>query len=440
MPKLSTASQTLMAIATGFVLSLGTSEAALAQSGTNTAARVNATIKPCFGMLLDAQMKTCGGVSYKKRGHNHGYNGSGRADGRINCDTARPGALEAMVRSIRPGGVLRISAKSRSCHGTLDVSKSITIIGDGFAPNSMPAITAPDGQPCVRISPSARKVTLKNIYLNAPRAQMASCVESYNTELTLQNALVRYEGDNAALMASGGRVNIIEASHISAKSKSAAVALNGVVLLAENSHIASTSSGIYALLSGDSVIQGVSLQQLADWHGFERGEGATGLDLQLDSRGAIMTINAVQVNHFATGMTLNGAGEILVSNSLIANTNHAMVSGLERLRMVENTLLAREIGINIENGTAFLGRNAIAKVRTGAILADSGAQIRAVDNRIDPGSDGCANLSWGNIPPAERTCTPWFEGSQFDAPSDADQQQFYADFWPSNAMPYQAVK
>ena len=73
-------------------------------------------------------------------------------------------------------------------------------------------------------------------------------------------------------------------------------------------------------------------------------------------------------------------------------------------------------------------------------MADSGAQIRAVENRIDPGTDGCVNLSWGNIPPAERSCTPWFEGSEFDTPLDADQQQFYADFWPSSALPYLAVK
>lgn len=415
----------------GFCVVALSPSSALAQATTNNAARVNSTIRPCFGMLLDAQLKTCGGRSYKSRSA-HYRHGAGAASAVVDCDRARSGYVEEAARRVRAGGVLRLKAKNRSCVGTLDITKPITIIGDGTTA-AIPALVAPDGQPCLRISPSARKVVIKDIYMASPRAQMAPCLDAANTELTLQNAHIRYEGDNAAVVLSGGRLNLIDETHIVAKTRSAAVAANDAVLFAEDVQIASTASGLYASLNGDSTLQGVTFQQLADWHGFERGEGATGVEIHLQNRGAIMTIDSIKVTHFSNGMVLDGAGEMLISNSLISGSNDAITSSLDRVRLIENTIMADEIGVNVVDGTAFLGRNNIAKVKTAGILASSHGEVRAVDNAIDPGDAGCPTLKWGNIDPAARTCTPWYQGSVFDAPADAKDQSMFADFWPRRA-------
>ena len=397
----------------------------------NNAARVNSTIRPCFGMLLDAQLRTCGPQRhYRQNGHYYGYRGGNRYDATIDCDRAPPGYVERVAESIRSGGVLYLKARNRSCVASLDIKRSITIIGQGYGPQQIPVLIAPTGQNCLRISPQADKVILKDVYFSSPRGEEAACIEGSGGELTLQNSQIRYQGNNAAVHQSGGRLNLIENTHIIAKTRSVAVAVNNSALYAENSEIATTAGGLYAVLDGDSSILGVSVQQLADWHGFERGDGAIGLDIKLDSAGSILTMNDMKVLYFADAIALDGAGEALLSHTLISRSDHGIVSSLNRTRIIENTIIASEIGINVERGEAFIGRNQIANIRTAGILAGSRGEIRAVDNRIDPNGAGCPTLKWGNLDPAQRTCTPWYKGSEFDVPGDADDQYLFDQYWP----------
>jgi hypothetical protein len=228
----------------------------------------------------------------------------------------------------------------------------------------------------------------------------------------------------------GGRFNMTESSHIIAKTRGVALAVQQGEIYAENSEIASTAGGIYATLSGDSQLLGLSVQQLADWHGFERGENAVGLDIKLDSADSILSMNDLKVAYFAQGINLDGAGEALLSHSLISRSEHALTVSVGRVRIIENTIIANEIGVDVENGTAYIGRNQIANVRTAGILAQSNGEIRAVDNAIDPNGEGCPTLRWGNIDPSQRVCTPWFKGSAFDVPGDAADQYLFDQFWP----------
>ena len=396
----------------------------------NNAARTNAYIKPCFGMLLDAQLRTCGVQRhFRESGYLYGYHG-GRYDATIDCDRAPRGYVEDVVQRIRPGGVLYLKARNRSCIATLDIKRSLTIVGQGYGPHAIPVLVAPDGQSCIRVAPTAEHVIIKDAYISSPRGEQSACIEAANTELTLQNSQVRYQGDNAAIHLSGGRLNLTDSTHLIAKTRSVAVALNNSVLFAENSEIATTAGGIYAVLDGDSQIQGVSIQQLADWRGFQRGEGAIGLELKLDSANSILSMSDLKVNYFAQGIDIDGAGEALLSHSFINESDHAITASLNRIRIIENTILAKEIGIDVESGTAFVGTNRIAKVRTAGILASAQGQIRAVDNDVDPAGDGCPTLKWGNIEPAARVCTPWYKGSEFDVPGDAHDQYLFDQYWP----------
>jgi len=394
-------------------------------------ARVSATIRPCFGMLLGPEMHTCG---YHHEGHRYGYysGGAGHYDASIDCDRAHPGYVEEVAAGIRDGGVLYLKAHTRSCVASLVINRSITIIGEGYGGSQIPALVAPDGEPCITIKPSAQRVIIKDLYISSPRGDEADCIVSTNSEVTVQGSEIRYQGNQSALHANGGRVNIIEGTHIIAKTRSYAITVSKVTLLAEDSEIASTVSGIRADLTGDSDIHGVTLQQLADWHGFDRGQGGAGLDIKVVDSDAIVSLSDLTVAFFPDGILLDGGGEGLLTHSLIRGADHGVTSWLQRTRIIENTILADEIGVEVKEGTTFIGRNEIAGVRTAGLYAAAGkGAIRAVDNKVDPSGRGCEALQWGDIDPSERHCTPWYRGSEFDVPGDAADQYMFDHFWPS---------
>jgi len=393
-------------------------------------ARVSASIRPCFGMLLGPEMHTCG---YHHEGSRYGYYASaGHYDATIDCDRAHPGYVEQVAAGIRDGGVLYLKARNRSCVASLVINRSITIVGEGYGGDRIPVLVAPDGEPCITIKPSAQRVILKDLYISSPRGEDSDCIVSTNAEVTLQGSEIRYQGNLAALHANGGRVNIIEGTHIIAKTRAYAVTVSKVSLLAEDSEIASTVSGIRADLNGDSDIHGVTLQQLADWHGFDRGQGGAGLDIKIIDSDAVINMNDLTIAFFPDGVLLDGGGEGLLSHSLIRGADHGVTSWLDRTRIIENTILADEIGIEVKSGTTFIGRNEIAGVRTAGLYAAAGkGDIRAVDNKVDPAGHGCEALQWGAIDPGERKCTPWYRGSEFDVPGDTADQFMFDHFWPS---------
>ncbi len=395
-------------------------------------ARVSASIRPCFGMLLGPEMHTCG---YRHEGPRYGYYGGGvggRYDASVDCDRAHPGYVEEVAARIRDGGVLYLKAHTRSCVVSLTINRSITIVGEGYGANQIPVIVAPDDEACITVKPSATRVILKNLYISSPRGDESDCIVSTNSEVTIQGTEIRYQGNQSAIRANGGRINLIEGSHVIAKTRTYAVNVSKVSLLAEDSEIASTVSGIRADLTGDSQIHGVTLQQLADWHGFDRGKGGAGLDIKMVDSDAIVNLSDLTIAFFPDGVLLDGGGEGLLSHSLIRGATHGVTSWLERTRIIENTIIADEIGVEVKQGTTYIGRNEIAGVSTAGLYAAAGkGAIRAVDNKVDPSSRGCEALQWGAIDPAERHCTPWYRGSDFDVPGDAADQYMFDHFWPS---------
>ncbi|ESQ80205.1 hypothetical protein [Asticcacaulis sp. YBE204] len=420
----------LTVVAAAFALAAAgfTAAPAAAQSAYTgySAARTEGLTRPCFGVLLDYQLKTCHGKVYKPKPR-YGYYGS-TWNATINCDTARQAYVEETVRRMRPGGVIKLIARNRSCVASLLINNRITIIGESSDPR-LPVLVAPDGESCLRINPAADRVVLKNMMIESRRGGQSACIYASNAEVTLQNTTIRYEGDSAALHIAGGRLNLIS-SFIVAKTRTVAVAVNSAQLFAEQTGITSTSGGLYAVLNGDSQMQGVTVQQLADWRGFERGEGAVGIEIKLDSSDSILNMDDMRVEFFAEAIQLSGAGEALLSRSLIDYSTHGITSALNRVRIIDNKILSEEIAINIDSGTGFIGTNQIARVHTAGILASSRGEIRAVDNQIDASPEACPNLKWGNLDPAQRTCTPWYKGSEFDIPSDATKQYMFSEYWP----------
>ena len=381
-------------------------------------------IQPCFGALINA--KICGGKTFRARGHHYGY-GRLKSSASINCDRASPSQIEAAISRVRGGGAIKLSGKR--CRISANLSRSVVLTGTGSGAEAT-AIVARDGESCVRINPSAQKVFIQNLVLISSRGGQASCIHSANAELTLKNVSVRYEGDGAAVSVSGGRLNLIN-SNIVARTRAVALAVSEIVMFAESSVIASTSSGMIGSLNGDSSLQGMTFLNLGDWRGFERGEGARALEIKLSSTESILNMDDMRISDFADAIHLSGGGEALLSRTHIEGATHGIVTELKRARLINNIVEANEIGISVFGGTAFVGYNKVAMVRTAGLLVEDNGQVRAVDNKIEADRDGCETLKWGSLDPAQRTCTPWFKGSEFDTPADSDLPMFQG-FWPNN--------
>ncbi len=137
----------------------------------------------------------------------------------------------------------------------------------------------------------------------------------------------------------------------------------------------------------------------------------------------------LKVLYFPEGIHLDGGGEALLAHSLIDQSAHGIVSSVKRTRIIENTILADEIGVDVQDGIGYVGRNQIAKVRVSGITVSTEGKLQLVGNEIDPISD-CNGLKWGYADPSQRTCKSWYEGSAFDVPGDAEDQYLFEDYWP----------
>jgi hypothetical protein len=263
---------------------------------------------------------------------------------------------------------------------------------------------------------------LVDLHLSATNGGDSSCIEATEANLFIESTLVRYDGNGSAIKSSGGRFEMSHKTYIAAKTAQPALSLNRVQANIEDSLIASTLHGLSANLEGDSYIGYVTMLQLADWYGFERGEGGMGANININTNGSILRLTGLDVAYFANGFQMAGYGEVLLSSSRVMQSTHGVVSDLNRLRVLDSDIYSQEIGINVRQGEAFVGGSRLYDIHTAAMLATNGAKLRAKDNRVYPSKDGCAILEWGDIPPQERNCTPWYNEPTFVAPENRQDE------------------
>jgi hypothetical protein len=412
----------------------------------NNAARVSAYIKPCFGALIGAESSMCG-YGY---GSGYGYGGDygfhnrfrGGTVAYFDCDRGRY-ALDRLLTQLPPGSTLYLRGQRgwRTANGletadlppayagysvceiSLHLAKSIIIQPDmGGSYNDHPLlIKAPQGEPCLRVESTADQVIIRNLTLLSTRGTDSSCIESLGGELTLDNSNLRYDGEEAAVLINAGRFNLTDTNLI-ARTEASALEVNHASLFISNSRIASTYNGIRGDLVGDSRLIGVTVIQLGDWQGFERGENARAVDVNLTTKSSIITVDQMKTLFYGNGLYLYGVGEGLISNSLFYS-DHAVASALQRVRILNNYIFADEIGIDVKDGTAYIGNNHIRLVRTAAILKAPNAQLRNVNNHI--ATEKCDVLSWGDVAPQDRSCTPWHKQAEFGIPGGGVDWSIY---------------
>jgi hypothetical protein len=413
----------------------------------NNAARMSAYIKPCFGALIGAEGSMCGYSRYAGNGYGYGDDRfhsrfRGGVVAYFDCSQGN-GALDRLLSRLPAGSTLYLRgqrgyrstnglegadlpdayASYSICEVSLRLTKSIIIQPDmGGNYNEHPlVIKAPQGEPCVRVESTADQVIVRNVTLISTRGTDSSCIESLGGDVTLDNSNLRYDGDEAAVTVNAGRFNLTDTNLI-ARTQASALDVNHASLYASNSRIASTYNGIRGDLVGDSRLIGVTVIQLGDWQGFERGENARAVDVNLTTKASIITVDQMKTLFYGNGLYLSGVGEGLISNSLFYS-DHAVNSELQRVRILNNYIFADEIGIDIEDGTAYVGDNHIRLVRTAGILKSPGAQLRSVNNHI--ATEKCEELSWGDVPPQDRSCTPWHQKAEFGIPGGGVDWSIY---------------
>ncbi len=414
----------------------------------NNAARMSAYIKPCFGALIGAQSSMCGYSRYSS-GYGYGY-GDDRFHSRFrggvvayfDCSQGN-GALDRLLARLPAGSTLYLRgqrgyratnglegadvpdayAAYSICEVSLRLTKSIIIQPDmaGNYSEHPLLIKAPQGEPCVRIESTADQVIVRNLTLISTRGTGSSCFESLGGDVTLENSNLRYDGDDAAVTVNAGRFNMADTNLI-ARTQSSALEVNHASLYVSNSRIASTYNGIRGDLVDDSRLIGVTVIQLGDWQGFERGENARAVDVNLTTKASIITVDQMKTLFYGNGLYLSGVGEGLISNSLFYS-DHAINSELQRVRILNNYIFADEIGVDIEDGTAYVGNNHIRLVRTAGILKSPQAQLRSVNNHI--ATEKCESLTWGAVAPQDRSCTPWHQKAEFGIPGGGVDWSIY---------------
>jgi hypothetical protein len=107
-----------------------------------------------------------------------------------------------------------------------------------------------------------------------------------------------------------------------------------------------------------------------------------------------------------------------------------MLPDAEVLKVVSEILEAVDVGIYAASGVVYASDNAIVGVMRAGLFADSGAQIRARDNRVFARPGGCEALVTGYFDGA-LTCRPWFEAPELlRTPRDRARAD-YDGYWPT---------
>ncbi len=332
-----------------------------------SAARVESQTRPNFGVLLDPPSRGSRARGAHRRGnygdHRPGYRpGPPRPGGEevvlVDCGgNPGTGAVEDAVRRVRPGGTLIIRARGGACVGWLNIDKPMTILGEGridlddWNRGIEPTLQAPDGYPCLSVAPGVR-VEVRDIVFAAPQSGRAACIDGLDGEILLNNVGLRYAGDEAAIYAEGGLLDMRKVK-IDAQTSSAAVVADRATLITDD-----------VILSG--ALRGVEIVP-----GAERESEI--------SRTRFVGPNTVHAAGANTIGLLIGGGRTFGRVTL----NNVTICGYNDLVSVENggviinrsRLCAAQRGVVVYSGSAIVRDSRIARVDGGVVVGLGDATV-----------------------------------------------------------------
>jgi len=378
------------------------------QAQAQVAAKVESQTRPNFGVLLDPPTR-----SYRNRGSTHARRwrdyGRYRPDYRphpgpsygpgytiggaeeivlVDCGgNPGSGAVEAAVRRVRPGGTLVLRAKGAgACVGWLNIDKPMTIIGEGgFDPRDWdrhPGATlqAPDGFPCLTASPGVR-VEIRDVVFAAPRGGEAACLVGYNAEFVLNRVGIRYTGDEAAIYADGGLIDVRN-TIIEAETIAPAIVADGATLTAYELSVSKATIG--AEITPGSNGQPSILNRVM-FRGEQTSGGFGPRSVGLMVRGA-RDIGEVKVTDsficgYNDGVAVDGAA-LEISGSKICRANQGAILYSGSLKVNRNSIRAATYGVAADSGRLVVTNNVFSGVGRRAIAFDDRVSAEISGNSV----------------------------------------------------------
>ena len=352
---------------------LGVAPGAQAQ----TAARIESQTRPGFGLLLDPPAS-----QGRPRAHRRWSYGAYRPDhgpdrrppfvpGReeivlIDCGAhPGPGAVEAAVRRVRPGGTLVIRARAGACVGWLNIDKPMTILGEGgfdprgWSQNPAPTLQAPDGLPCITVTEGVR-LELRDVVLASPNGGRAACVVGYGAEIVMSRVGFRHAGDEAALYADGGRVDLRDVV-IDAQTAAPAIVIDGATLTAWETVVTGARSGI-DITPAPGEISRIASVTLSGAEGpGDFGPRAIGLLVGARRDYGRVEVADTRVCGYAEGVAVEGAS-VSIQNSRICRSDKGLVLYNGELTLLDSRVRARAIGVAAASGRAVVRNNSFVGV------------------------------------------------------------------------------
>ena len=362
-----------------------------------TAAKVESQTRPNFGVLLDPPTR-----SYRNRGSSHrryDYRRH-RPDWRPDYPAHRPGgeeivlidcggnpgtgAVEDAVRRVRPGGTLVIRARGGACVGWLNIDKPLTIIGEGgfdprrWASHPEPTLLAPDGLPCMTVAQGVR-VEIRDMVFASPRAGEAACIVGYGAEIVMNRVGFRHAGDEAAIYADGGLLDIRN-TIIEAETIAPAIVADGAVLNAWEMVVAGAQSGIEVIPGPGqtSRILSTTLKGTNAPNAF--GPRSIGIIVRSGRDYGRLEIENTAIVGYVEGVAIEGAS-VDIKNSRVGRSDKGVVLYNGELRLEDSRIRAATVGVAAASGSAVVVNNVFSGVRQ-VIYAEDRANVQARGNRV----------------------------------------------------------
>jgi hypothetical protein len=364
------------------------------------AAKVESQTRPNFGLLLDPPART-----YRNRGAHHrrydyrrhrpdrgpdwrpgGYRPGSEEIVLVDCGgNPGAGAVEDAVRRVRPGGTLVLRARGGPCVGWLNIDKPLTLIGEGgFDPrdwerSAQLTLQAPDGLPCMTVAQGVR-VEIRDVVFASPRAGDAACVVGYGAEIVMNRVGFRHAGDEAAIYADGGLLDIRNAV-LDAQTIAPAIVADGAVLNAWELTVLGAQSGM-ELTPGPGQTSRIAATTLKGTNAPNSfGPRSIGLLIRSGRDYGRVEIENAAVCGYVEGVVVEGAS-VAIKDSRICRADKGAVLYSGELRLEDSRIRASTVGVAAAAGHAVIVDNVFAGGMDEVIYREPRASVEAHGNRV----------------------------------------------------------
>lgn len=388
-----------------------TQDAAAQQS-----ARVESTVNPHFGWLLNPPIPPR--VRRPWGGHHH-HPGTETAV-MVDCD--KPGAdVQAALNRLRAGGTLVLRARGGgTCTGSLTVNYPVTIIGEGAwrwnsleptGPGPQAILRAAPGQPCLTIKATAGDVRIRDMVIDMPSGGRRACVEAWGTYVDLNDTVIRYVGDGAAVEIQDGSLKMNRVRIASRSQEAAVVTIDSSADLTEVD-IAATRVGL-DLGAGrkSNRLRGVGVTGVSDGRDASYGSPVAGVYIRSPLGGAPeTTLSGVYVEDFRAGLWFEAGVNVRSEDGYVIGSDIGVVVEGGDVKLLGLLVSAREMGVYARAGRTSVRYASIFNVSSAAINADRGALVQADSNYVFPWARrGCGFMYQSAYQRRGQKCMPYVE-------------------------------